>query len=159
MARKKTAIEKLNVDKQPKIVSPIPEGFPGSTHAHSMVVSTPREVDSIIRRIPEGHLATADGIRTFLARQYHTDIACSVSTGIFINVVGHAAEEMRAQGTATITPYWRVLKVGGKLNEKYPGGTAQQQALLEAEGFRVQLRKGGYFVEDYEEFLFTFDAL
>lgn len=41
-----------------------------------------------------------------------------------------------------LTPWWRVLKKGGFLNPKYPGGTDYQAALLEAEGVRVsQLRR------------------
>lgn len=38
---------------------------------------------------------------------------------------------------AELTPWWRVLKKGGFLNPKFPGGAHTQQALLEAEGVRV----------------------
>ena len=52
------------------------------------------------------------------------------------------------------TPYWRTLKAGGELNEKYPGGAAAQKAKLEAEGHTV-IEKGRtnirYFVKDYEK--------
>ena len=95
---KKTAIQKLHVDKQTHVVSPIPEGFPGAGHAHSMVVSTPLEVDGIMRRVPEGQVTTLDEVRTFLARTYDADTACPLSTGIFINIAAAAAEEIRAHG-------------------------------------------------------------
>ena len=52
-----------------------------------------------------------------------------------------------------ITPYWRTLKPGGRLNEKYPGGVEAQIAMLEAEGFKVVARKGVYVVKDYEQVL------
>jgi alkylated DNA nucleotide flippase Atl1 len=153
---KKTAIQKLNVDKQTHVVSPIPDGFPGAGSAHSMVVSTPLEVDGILRQVPQGSVTTLDEVRAYLARTYDTDIACPLSTAIFINIAAAAAEEMRAQGCVDVTPYWRTLKAGGKLNEKYPGGMEAQKAMLEAEGFTVTLHKGAYIVRDYQQALFRF---
>ena len=150
---KKTAIQKLNIDKQSHIVSPIPAGFPGSKEADSMVVSNPLEVNSIIRQIPAGRLVTLDQIRGHLARKYQADMACPVSTAIYINISAAAAEEMRAQGEADLAPWWRVLKTGGKLNEKFPGGVEGQRQKLEAEGFTVLHNKRGYSVENYEEFV------
>ncbi|GAB4525842.1 MAG: hypothetical protein OHK0046_42110 [Anaerolineae bacterium] len=152
---KKTALEKLNVDKQTHVVSPIPAGFPGSKDAESMVVSTPREVYGLLNQIPEGRLVTLNEIRDHLARAYSTDIACPVSTAIYINIAAAAAEEMRAQGESDPTPWWRVLKPGGKLNEKYPGGAEAHKTKLEAEGYTVQRVRSSYVVVDYEEFLFT----
>ena len=50
-------------------------------------------------------------------------------------------------------PYWRTLKSGGFLNEKYPGRAEGQKKQLEGEGFTV-LRKGKRFsVDHYEDFL------
>lgn len=155
---KKTALEKLNVDKETHIVSPIPAGFPGSKDAESMVVSTPREVDSLLKQIPEGRLVTLNEIRGHLAHIYSTDIACPVSTAIFINIAAAAAEELRVQGETDLTPWWRVLKPAGKLNEKYPGGAEAQKTRLEAEGFTVRWARNSYVVEDYQQFLYTFEA-
>ena len=43
---------------------------------------------------------------------------------------------------ASLTPWWRLLKKGGFLNEKAPGGGALQAELLATEGVRVSpLRK------------------
>lgn len=153
MAR--SPIDKLNADKQPKIVSPVPAGFPGWMNADSMVVSTPREVDGIVRRIPLGRLITLDGIRRYLAQQYQTDIACPVSTAIFINMAASAAEAYRDLGETDLTPYWRVLKNGGRLNPKYPGGVASHQEKLEGEGFQVEKVKGGYAVINWQDYLFV----
>jgi alkylated DNA nucleotide flippase Atl1 len=150
---KKTGLEKLNVDKQTHIVSPVPEGFPGWKDANSMVVSTPLEVDSIVRKVPDGRLVTLNEVRGYLARQYGTDMACPVSTAIFLNIVAEAAEEMRAQGETNLAPYWRVLKSDGKLNEKYPGGVEAQRTRLEAEGYTLIALKNGYRVQDYQEFI------
>lgn len=121
-----------------------------------MVVSTPREVDGLLKQIPEGRLVTLNEIRGHLARIYSTDISCPVSTAIFINIAAAAAEELRSQGETDLTPWWRVLKPGGKLNEKCPGGAEAQKAKLEAEGYTVRRARSSYVVEDYEQFLYTF---
>ncbi|HCP60234.1 MAG TPA: methylated DNA-protein cysteine methyltransferase, partial [Dehalococcoidia bacterium] len=41
-----------------------------------------------------------------------------------------------------ITPYWRTLKSGGELNEKYPGGAEAQAAHLREEGHTIEPGKG-----------------
>ena len=64
-----------------------------------------------------------------------------MTTGIFAWIAAHAAEEQKQNGEKDITPYWRTLKSGGFLNEKYPGGTEAQKQLLESEGHTV-VRKG-----------------
>lgn len=41
-----------------------------------------------------------------------------------------------------MTPWWRVLRKGGFLNPKYPGGVERQAELLAADGVRASpLRK------------------
>jgi alkylated DNA nucleotide flippase Atl1 len=66
-----------------------------------------------------------------------------MTTGIFAGIAARAAEEMAAEGKKEITPYWRTLKVGGALNEKYPGGVAAQARLLESEGHTIISDKNG----------------
>jgi hypothetical protein len=60
---------------------------------------------------------------------------------------------MAVEGKKGITPYWRTLKVGGALNEKYPGGVEAQSARLKAEGHTIELGKDGKprRVKDYEK--------
>jgi hypothetical protein len=48
---------------------------------------------------------------------------------------------MATEGKKDITPYWRTLKVGGALNEKYPGGVEAQAVRLKAEGHTIELGK------------------
>lgn len=154
----KSAIDRLNEDRRPQIVSPIPPGFPGAATAGSMVVSTPREVDAVVRRIPAGRVVTLDELRAHLARRHGAEIACPVSTAIFLGVVARAAEEQAAFGEEAVAPYWRVLRPGGELNEKYPGGAAAQGARLEAEGHRLERRGRRTLVAGYREALFALDA-
>lgn len=79
-------------------------------------------------------------------------MACPVSTAIFANMSARAAEEYRAHGVplAEITPWWRVLRKGGFLNPKLPGGVERQAALLEAEGVRVSPLRRQLAVYDFE---------
>lgn len=146
MAVRKSANDHLNNGKQPKIVHMIPPGAPGIREAAggSMVVSTPAEVNALIRVLKAGEVITLDDLRHALARRYDTTVACPVSTAIFVNMAARAAEENRAIGVPDneLTPYWRVLKKGGFLNPKYPGGTQHQSGLLALEGVRSSpLRK------------------
>jgi hypothetical protein len=62
---------------------------------------------------------------------------------------------MATEGKKDITPYWRTLKVGGVLNEKYPGGVEAQAARLQAEGHSIEPAKGKKppRVKDFEKAL------
>lgn len=52
-------------------------------------------------------------------------------------------------------PYWRTLKSGGELNEKYPGGVEAQATHLREEGHTIELGKGKKppGVKDFEKTL------
>jgi len=54
---------------------------------------------------------------------------------------------------ARVTPWWRTLKAGRVLNEKYPGGPERQRELLEGEGHAVAAKGKKYVVADYEKYL------
>lgn len=149
-----TALDQLNKARAPKIVTRLPEGArhwgpPGA----SMVVSTPAEVDGLIRQVPTGKVTTLDDVRSCLSRRHGTTIACPVSTAIFIGIAARASEEMRAMGEAVVTPFWRVLRPDGSLNPKYPGGIRLQKACLEAEGHQVIQRGKNSFVVEFEAVL------
>jgi alkylated DNA nucleotide flippase Atl1 len=62
---------------------------------------------------------------------------------------------MAAEGKKDVTPYWRTLKAGGALNEKYPGGVAAQAERLESEGHTIIVDKNGNpkKVKDFEKAL------
>lgn len=152
MPRAKSPIDHLNSGREPHIVHMIPPGAPGYREANggAMVVSSPREVDALVRKIRPGEVVTLDDIRDALARRHGVAVACPVSTAIFANMSARAAEAMRQAGANDLTPWWRVLKRGGFLNPKLPGGVERQQALLEAEGVRVSPLRKQLAVFDYE---------
>ena len=119
----------------------------------TFVIPAPKDVDEIMKNVPEGKLITINDIREKLARKHHTDIACPLTTGIFAWVAAHAANEAALEGEKNVTPFWRTLKTGGVINEKFPGGVMYQIKLLEREGHKVKQKGKKYVVEDYEKYL------
>jgi hypothetical protein len=119
----------------------------------TMVVPAPLEVDELMRRVPKGKLVTINELRTALARKHKVDVGCPITTGIFAWIAANAAEEEAARGRSRITPYWRTLKTGGQLNEKYPGGIPALVRKLKAEGHRVVQKGKRYLVADYDKAL------
>jgi hypothetical protein len=147
-----SAIEKLRKPQTPE-VKPLPDrmsnwGPPGS----AMLISTPQDVDAVVSKVPKGKLATLNSLRDALARQHEADLTCPITTGIFLGIVARAAAEMEEMGAKRVTPYWRVLKSDGTLNDKYPGGIVAQKKRLEAEGFKIAKKgKSNLIVVDFEK--------
>ena len=121
----------------------------------TFVIPAPIEVDEIMKKVPEGGLITINQIRAILAQKHGTNFACPITTGIFAWVASHAAEEAAAEGEKDTTLYWRTLKSGGELNEKYPGGTIAQAVRLQEEGHTIEPAKGKKppKVKDFEQAL------
>jgi alkylated DNA nucleotide flippase Atl1 len=119
------------------------------------VIPAPIEVNEIMRKVPKGKLITINEIRQFLANKHNATIACPITTGIFSWIAANAADEMEKEGRKNTTPYWRTLKTGGILNEKYPGGLVNLRKRLEAEGHTIiQKGKGkNFLVKDFEKSL------
>ena len=117
-----------------------------------MLLAPPIEYDTLIKKIEKGKLTTTEQLRTTLAKKHNADFTCPLTAGIFISIVAHASEQRQEN----LTPYWRVLKKDGELNEKFPGGIEAQGRKLEEEGFSI-IEKGRtkikYFVKGYENFL------
>lgn len=135
--KRKTWREKLADDKGLPKIGKVQANLRQSRGAGTMVIPAPREVDAAIRKIRMGRTATINDLRLALARKHRVDICCPLTTGIFAWIAAHAAAEDELEGRKRITPWWRVLKDGGRLNPKYPGGVREQGRRLRAEGHRV----------------------
>ncbi len=152
MKTRKTWKEKLHDSKDFPRVQRIEKHQEKMWGKGTIVIAKPIEVDEIMRKVPKGKLITINGIREQLARKYNATIACPITTGIFARIAAGAAEEDLAEGKKRITPYWRTLKEGGVINEKYPGGIQKQIELLEAEGHEIIPKgKKNFRVVDYEK--------
>jgi len=125
----------------------------GTKAGDTVVIPAPIEVDEIMRKVPRGKVITINEIRSLLANKHNTTIACPITTGIFARIAAEAAAEEKAEGKEDITPYWRTLKSGGVINEKYPGGTEYQKKLLEKEGHKIIQKGKKYVVADFEKYL------
>jgi hypothetical protein len=146
---KKTWSEKLADSKGLPKVAKVTGAMSRRWGKGTMVVPAPLEVDALMRKVPKGKLATVNELRTALAAKHHVTFACPLTTGIFAWIAAHAAQEAEAAGAKRITPYWRILKNGGQLNPKYPGGVEQTAKRLQAEGHQVTQRGKRSFVVDY----------
>jgi alkylated DNA nucleotide flippase Atl1 len=119
----------------------------------TIVIPAPKEVDGIMKGVPKGRLITINQIRERLARKHGATIGCPITTGIFASIAARAAEEAAALGKKRITPYWRTLKAGGEINDKYPGGTDAQKELLKKEGQTILHKGKRCFVAEFEKYL------
>jgi hypothetical protein len=159
--KKKTWTEKLNDSKKfPKILG-FERNFPcgkalekwGAKPGDPVVLTPPIEVDELMKKVPKGKLISIYEICNHLAKKHKAKYCCSLTTGIFINISAHAAEEAKEKGEKNTTPYWRTVKTGGFLNQKFPGGQEFQKKMLEKEGFKILQKGKNYLVKDYEKYL------
>ena len=139
--RRKTWREKLADDKGLPRVFQIQPRQQKRWGTGTMAIAAPREVDALIRKIRKGRTATVNDLRTAVAKKHGATVGCPITTGIFSWIAAHAAAEDEAAGRKRITPWWRVLKEGNKLNPKFPGGIAEQARRLRAEGYTIEKGK------------------
>jgi 6-O-methylguanine DNA methyltransferase, DNA binding domain len=153
----KTFLQKLSDAPAPHVVRELPQRVfqrwmpENPRYGGTMLVSSPREIESLMQQVGEGELTTTAEIAKRLAKKHKTDITCPMTTGIFTNIVAGAAQELRDGGAKAITPFWRTLKSDGSLNEKYPGGTDYQRRMLEAEGHIVVQKGKRWVVQEFQE--------
>lgn len=122
-----------------------------------MYFAPPLTYDQLMRRVPWGRLTTVGEMRSYLAKENGCHFTDPITAGIFVSIAAWASHQRQTDPT----PYWRTLKAGGQLNDKYPGGAQAQKALLEAEGHQVLARGRThihYYVRDYEKALFPLDG-
>jgi len=155
MKTRKTWREKLEDSKDLPRVVEITDKMSKRWGTGTVVIPAPREVDEIMSKVPKGKVITINQIREIVAKRHGATIGCPITTGIFTNIAARAAEEVAAEGEENITPYWRTLKSGGELNEKYPGGVEVQAVHLREEGHIIEPGKGKKppKVKDFEKAL------
>ena len=147
---KKTWSEKLENGRTPEVKEVSAEAAAAMGGAR-MLIATPLCYDAIMKRVPQGKVITTDRINAYLAKKHNADWTCSLTAGIFVNIVAHASVERRGENE---TPYWRTLKKGGELNEKFPDGIDGHKLLLEREGHTVIQKGKRFFVDGFEKGLY-----
>ena len=138
----------------PKVVS-VPARFQKQMGGKRVLIPAPLMVDELVRKVRKGKLVTVGHLRGHLAKRYKADSTCPMTMGIFLGIVAQAAEEDLQEGKKRIAPYWRVIKIDGSLNAKFPGGVEAQSLRLESEGHSILSGKGKKSpkVRDFEKAL------
>jgi len=123
--KRKTWNEKLNIDHKP-VIEKADKDFAGIKAGQLMLIPTPKLVDAYIRQIPEGTEVDVTTIRKDLAAEYHAEVTCPLTTGIFLRIAAEAAYEEYEKGTPLnkITPFWRVIGEKSATAKKLTFGTA-----------------------------------
>lgn len=123
-SKRKTWAEKLNIDRKP-VIEKADKDFAGIKAGQMMLIPTPKIVDAYIRQIQKGRHINAETIRKDLAAEYHAEVTCPLTTGIFIRIAAEAAYEEYENGTplSKITPFWRVISEKSPAAKKLTFGT------------------------------------
>jgi ABC-type uncharacterized transport system ATPase subunit len=129
MAIKKSWLDKLNENKEPKIKK-IDIDFADIPAGSNMFIATPKLIDQYINEIGVGKRIDLKTLRKDLAIEHNADYTCPVTTGIFLRIVAEANYEKLQQGKhlQEITPFWRVIEPNSALAKKLTFG---QYFLLE----------------------------
>lgn len=129
MAIKKSWLDKLNENKEPKIKR-IDIDFADIPAGSNMFIATPKLIDQYINEIGVGKRIDLKTMRKDLAIEHNADYTCPVTTGIFLRIVAEANYEKLQQGIhlQEITPFWRVIEPNSALAKKLTFG---QDFLLE----------------------------
>jgi hypothetical protein len=159
--RKKSWQEKLTDKKGLPKTLKLEERFPcynavhkiGAEAGDKVVLVNPSEIVEEMKKVPKGKLITIVEICRKIAKKHNVKACCSLTAGIFIMTAANAAEEAEKEGKSLNIPYWRTVKAGGFLNEKYPGGAEAHKKLLEKEGFKIIQKGRKFIVNDYEKYL------
>jgi alkylated DNA nucleotide flippase Atl1 len=128
--------QKMENAREAKVVA-IPPKMQKRFGTGKLLIPNPFDLEALIRKVPRGKLITQAQLRQELAGAAGADLACPITTGIFLRIVAEAAAEAASAGKSRVTPYWRVVRDDGRLFEKLPGGPVEQARHLEAEGHRI----------------------
>ena len=134
MARRKGWSEKLDSARTPR--EKTDKLFRGVPAGSLLLISSPREVQALVKRIPEGRALTQPEVRARLAKRHHADATCPISTGIFLRIVAEAAwaEIEAGRDPGEVTPFWRVVEPGSPLAKKLTCGADFVERMRRQEG-------------------------
>ena len=123
MAIKKSWLDKLNENKEPKMKK-IDIDFADIPAGSNMFIASPKLIDQYINEIGVGKCIDLKTLRKDLAIEHNADYTCPVTTGIFLRIVAEANYEKLQQGKhlEEITPFWRVIEPNSPLAKKLTFG-------------------------------------
>jgi hypothetical protein len=132
--KRKSWQEKLNIERQPHIER-LEKDFAGLKAGQMMLIPTPKVIDAYIRQIPFGKKISPEVLRKDLASEYHAEVTCPLTTGIFLRIVSEAAYEDYEKGKPleSITPFWRVVDEKSTTAKKLSFGVEFLKKMQKAE--------------------------
>jgi hypothetical protein len=132
MARKSWAEKMQSGCREVKVA---PRDFADIKKGQMMLLTTPKDVASIVRAVPAGQSIDMPTLRAKLARAHKADIACPVVTGISLRTVAEAVGEQLDAGVASadVVPVWRALGPKSPSWKKLEHGRAAFEKLRRAE--------------------------
>jgi len=127
--------EKFNNGRVPEIET-CQKSFGGVPAEKKFIISTPKEIDSYIQTIPEGHYVSFQKMKQDISNQYEVGFMCPLTAGIFIRNVAELAFEnySKNQKIKEITPYWRVIDLKIPLVKKLSFGSDFVKEMRQVEG-------------------------
>lgn len=140
MAKKKSYRNYLNEFKE-KIHDITPE-WEEKLGKGKILIPSGLDVEKLILSTKKGELLTNDTIREVLAKKKKVHTTAAIPTGIHLKLIALTAEYEMSEGKTKITPYWRVLKPDGSINEKFPLSVEQLAKILKSEGHELIPGKG-----------------
>lgn len=112
--------EKLLTSKPPR-VEVVEKAFWGMIPGDRMLISSPKEIDALIREIPLGETRTVTQMKQTLADRHRAKITCPLTMGIFLRIVCEAAQARIEAGEPidSVTPFWRAIEPKSALRKKF----------------------------------------
>jgi hypothetical protein len=116
---KKTWQQKYDGAAKPKVET-LPKGMFGAPAGSKMLISSPKEVEQVLRELPAGTRLSIGEFRTVLAARHGADVTCPMTASIFLRIVAERNLELLESGTPVedIAPFWRAIPVDSPLAMK-----------------------------------------
>ena len=89
-----------------------------------VLISTPVEIESELRKVPEGSEITVSELRKRLAHKHLADTTCPMTTGILLHIVAENALDQMDLGLPVYraAPFWRIVTPWSSLARKLSCG-------------------------------------
>ena len=114
-----------------------------------MLLPSPAAVETVLIEIPSHRLLTTGQLRQELTRKFGVQGTCPVTTPKALVALAHNPGKQ--------VPYWRVINQNGGLVSRFPGGVQGHAALLQAEGFSIEIKGDTQRVKNYKTTILSGD--
>ena len=115
---KKTLAEKMEKPAAPELVV-LDKPALGCSAGAKMLIPTPRLVEAYVKANPKGETQTPQQMREQLAQEQKADVACPLTSGIFLRIVSEASLD---PDTEVDAPFWRIVDPTSPLAKKLSCG-------------------------------------